>query len=304
MYNGIFWLIIVFLSVEFLVSQVLAWMNRKAALSKIPAEVAGLYDEQEYMRQQNYFKVNNKFSLYTDSFNFLLILGLLCFGVFGRAYQFLYDYTESEIAATMLFFGILFVANEIITLPFSIYAVFVIEEKFGFNKTSLVTFVSDKIKELLLGVVIGGGLLFAVTWLYGWLQSSFWLAAFVVVAVFSVLLNMFYSTWIVPLFNKQEPLSEGALRTAIEAFCAKADFMLDNIYVIDGSKRSSKANAYFSGLGRKKRIVLYDTLIDELTTDEIVAVLAHETGHYKHRHTKQMLLASLLNMFCFTCFLC
>ncbi len=297
MYNGIFWLIIVFLFVEFFVSQVLAWMNRKAALSKIPAEVAGLYDEREYMRQQNYFKVNDKFSLYADSFNFLLIIGLLCLGVFGWICRFLSGYVESETAVTMLFFGILFVANEIISLPFSIYSVFVIEEKFGFNKTSPATFVLDKLKDLLLGIVIGGGLLFVITWLYGWLQSSFWLAAFVVVAVFSVLLNMFYSTWIVPLFNKQEPLPEGELRSAIETFCKEAGFKLDNIYVIDGSKRSSKANAYFSGLGKKKRIVLYDTLIDELSTDEIVAVLAHEIGHYKHGHTKQMLLFSLLNMF-------
>lgn len=297
MYNEVFWLIIVFLSVEFLVSQVLAWLNRKAALSKIPQEVSGVYDEREYMRQQNYFKANDKFAFYTDSFNFLLIVGLLSFGVFGWVCRMLSDYIESETVVTMLFFGILFIANEIISLPFSIYSVFVIEEKFGFNKTTPATFVSDKLKGLLLGIVIGGGLLFLITSLYSWLQSSFWLAAFVVVAVFSVLLNMFYSTWIVPLFNKQEPLPKGELRLAIEQFCEKAGFKLDNIYVIDGSKRSSKANAYFSGLGRKKRIVLYDTLIDELSTDEIVAVLAHEIGHYKHKHTRQMLLSSLLNMF-------
>ncbi len=297
MYNGIFWLIVVFLSVEFLVSQVLAWMNRKAASSPIPPEVEGLYDEQEYVRQQNYFKTNNRFSLYVEGFNFLLMSALLIWGVLGWLCGYLSDYTESETLLTLCFFGVLFVANEIITLPFSVYSVFVIEERFGFNKTTPATFVADKLKGLLLGVVIGGGLLFVITWLYGWLQSSFWLAAFAVVALFSVLLNMFYSTWIVPLFNKQEPLPEGELRSAIEAFSDKAGFKLDNIYVIDGSKRSSKANAYFSGLGRKKRIVLYDTLIDELSTDEIVAVLAHEIGHYQHHHTRQMMWASLLNTF-------
>lgn len=297
MYNGIFWLILVFIVAEFLVSQILAWKNRKAASLKIPAVVEGLYDSEAYSKQQSYFKANDKFSFYTEGFNFLLITAMLCLGIFGWLYGWSSAWVETQIAATLVFFGILYVANDILSLPFSVYAVFGIEERFGFNKTTPATFVSDKIKGLLLGIIVGGTLLFVITWLYNWLQSGFWLIAFIVVAIFSILLNMFYSTWIVPLFNKQEPLPEGELRAAIESFCKRADFKLDNIYVIDGSKRSSKANAYFSGLGQKKRIVLYDTLIDDLSTDEIVAVLAHEIGHYKHKHTRQMLFLSLLNMF-------
>lgn len=185
--------------------------------------------------------------------------------------------------------------NDLLTIPFDWYDTFVIEDRFGFNKTTRKTFVTDKLKSWLFGIVIGGLLLAAILWLYLWLGTSFWWVACIVVVAFSMLMNMFYSEWIVPLFNKQTPLEEGELRNAIEKFANRAGFKLNNIYVIDGSKRSTKANAYFSGLGPKKRIVLYDTLIDDLSTEEIVAVLAHEIGHYKHKHTWQMMGVSVMN---------
>jgi STE24 endopeptidase len=185
-------------------------------------------------------------------------------------------------------------ASDIINIPFSVYDTFVIEEKYGFNKTTPKTFVFDQVKGWLLGAIIGGGLLALIIFIYQKTQNMFWIYAWAVVAAFSIFMAMFYSNLIVPLFNKQTPLEEGELRTAIQQFAEKVGFKLDNIFVINGSKRSTKANAYFTGLGAKKRIVLYDTLIEEMETDEIVAVLAHEIGHYKKKHVIQGLIISLV----------
>jgi STE24 endopeptidase len=192
----------------------------------------------------------------------------------------------------LLFFGVIGIASDILSTPFSIYDTFVIEEKFGFNRTTVKTFVTDKIKGWLLAALLGGGLLAIFVWFYDFAGSLFWLYAWLFLTGFSVFMAMFYSTLIVPIFNKQTPLEEGELRDAIEAFARKAGFKLDNIYVIDGSKRSSKANAYFSGLGPKKRIVLFDTLIKDHTTEELVAILAHEIGHYKKKHIVKGMVVS------------
>ena len=195
------------------------------------------------------------------------------------------EITHHYILLVLVFFGILAVASDIINTPFSLYDIFVIEEKFGFNKTTPGTFIFDKVKGWLLGALIGGGLLALVVWFYQLTSALFWLYAWALTAFFSIFMAMFYSSLIVPLFNKQTPLEEGELRDAISDFGIKTGFKLSNIFVIDGSKRSTKANAYFSGLGPRKRIVLYDTLIKELSTQEIVAVLAHEIGHYRKKHT-------------------
>ncbi|MBA7519213.1 Protease HtpX [subsurface metagenome] len=183
---------------------------------------------------------------------------------------------------------------DIISTPFSLYDTFVIEEKYGFNKTTLKTFFLDKIKGWFLAAIIGGGLLALVVWFYEQTTNMFWIYTWILVSVFMIFMTMFYSTLIVPIFNKQTPLEEGGLRNAIQEFCKKVDFKLDNLYVIDGSKRSTKANAYFSGLSAKKRIVLFDTLIEDLTQNEILAVLAHEIGHYKKKHTRTGIIISIL----------
>ena len=178
-------------------------------------------------------------------------------------------------------------------IPFSLYDTFIIEEEFGFNKVTAKIFILDKIKEYLLIILIGGGLLYVIISVYHASSTYFWLIAWSVVTVFGLFMSLFYSELIVPLFNKQTPLPEGELRTEIEKFAQKTGFKLKNIYVIDASKRSTKANAYFTGFGPKKRIVLYDTLMDKLSTEEIVAVLSHEIGHYKHKHTLKNMLVSL-----------
>jgi STE24 endopeptidase len=189
----------------------------------------------------------------------------------------------------------MFFANELISIPFGIYKTFVIEEKFGFNKMSPAIFATDLLKEWVMTAVLGGGLIALLMVIYEQVGDWFWLLGWGLMSAISIFLMMFYSNLIVPLFNKQTPLEAGELRDAIETFCNKAGFKLDNLYVIDGSKRTTKANAYFSGLGAKKRIVLYDTLINTLTTEEIVAVLAHEIGHYKKKHTMKTLIFSLIN---------
>jgi len=196
---------------------------------------------------------------------------------------------------SLLFFAVLGFFAQIASLPFSYYETFVIEAKFGFNKSSRTVFFIDQVKGLLLSAIIGGSILALIIWIYLISGSLFWIYALLVIASFSVFMLLFFSNVIVPLFNKQTPLAEGELKSVISSFGSKVGFLIDNIFVIDGSKRSTKANAYFTGLGKKKRIVLYDTLISELEPKEIVAVLAHEIGHYKKRHILTGLFFSLAN---------
>jgi STE24 endopeptidase len=194
----------------------------------------------------------------------------------------------------LLFFGILGLVSNLLSLPFDVYHVFVLEEKFGFNRTTAKTFILDRLKGLLLSIIIGGGLLSLIILIYESTGNYFWVIAWAVITFFMIFMSMFYSNLIVPLFNKQKSLDQGPLRDAIEQFAVKVGFKLKNIYIIDGSKRSKKANAYFTGLGMKKRIILYDTLIQDHTIEELVAVLAHEIGHYKKKHTLMGIFISTL----------
>jgi STE24 endopeptidase len=209
---------------------------------------------------------------------------MLWFGGFGWLDSILRPFIDSEIFLSLAFFGVLMIASDILTLPFQLYATFVIEEKYGFNKTTIKTFIADKLKGYLLSAVVGGGLLSLLIWLIRMIGPDFWIWFSLIAAAFVLFINMFYTSIIVPLFNKLTPLAEGELKDAIVAFSNKINFPVNNILVIDGSKRSKKANAFFSGIGKKKKIVLYDTLISNHTTEELVAVLAHEVGHYKKKH--------------------
>jgi STE24 endopeptidase len=200
----------------------------------------------------------------------------------------------NAVIISLVFFGIIGFVSDLINIPFSFYDTFIIEKKYGFNTMTLRTFITDHIKSWFIALLVGIPVLGLITWFYYKTGKNFWLYAWGLITVFSVFINLFYSELIVPLFNKQTPLEEGSLRTQIEAFSQKTGFRLRNIYVIDGSKRSTKANAYFSGFGPKKRIVLYDTLQKELSEEEIVAVLAHEIGHYKKKHVLLSLLFSVL----------
>lgn len=290
----IFYVIVVFLCVDFLIERILESLNRSAMSPRLPESLRGIYDEREYSRFQNYKRENDRFGLLSSSFSFLVTLIFLCAGGFGWYNAWITGITDSVLWQTLLFMGGLALISGLIGLPFDWYATFHIEEKYGFNKTTPKIYLADLIKGMLVSALVGGVLLAAIVGFYIWMGDRFWLYAWGLITVFSVFMSMFYSQLIVPLFNKQTPLENGVLRDKIQAFALKAGFKLDNIYVIDGSKRSTKANAYFTGLGPKKRIVLYDTLIQDLTGDEIVAVLAHEVGHYKKRHTLQFMATSIL----------
>jgi len=294
MHEIIFWIIISIIVLDFVFENYLEYLNIKMMGTSLPEELSGIYDKEKYSRQQSYQRENHRFGIITGTFSFLIVLGMFLFYGFAFVDSLAWDITSNSILAALIFFGILMFASDILNTPFSLYDTFVIEDKYGFNKTNLKTFISDKIKGWFLGALIGGGLLALIIFIYQKTENMFWIYAWMAISAFSIFMAMFYSNLIVPLFNKQTPLEEGELRDAISRFANSVGFRLDNIYVINGSKRSSKANAYFTGFGAKKRVVLYDTLIEEMKTDEIVAVLAHEIGHYKKKHVVQGILISLV----------
>jgi len=292
----IFFILILIIVVKYLFDTFLDTLNAKHFKDKLPIELENIYDKNEYEKSQNYKKVNYKFGILTSTFSVLLTLLFFFLDGFVFVNDLVSEFTSNQILITILFFGVILMGSDLLSLPFSYYKTFVIEEKFGFNKTNRKTFIFDKVKSWLMMIILGGGILALITWFYQLTKEDFWWYAWILISVFSIFMNMFYSKLIVPLFNKQKPLEDGDLKSKINEFASKVGFKLDNIYVIDGSKRSTKANAYFSGFGSQKRITLYDTLINDLESDEIVAVLAHEIGHYKKKHIIYNLILSILLM--------
>tara|TARA_B100001146_G_C16195373_1_gene441382 strand:- start:1375 stop:2565 length:1191 start_codon:yes stop_codon:yes gene_type:complete len=279
---------------QFVLETTLDYLNARHYSDPIPDDLGDVFDEKEYLKSQDYKKTNYRFGLFTSSFSLLLTLGFLSFGGFEMVDQYVRSITEEPIFMALLFFGIIMIGNDLITLPFSYYSTFVIEERFGFNKTSKKLFFFDKLKGWLMLALFGGGILASIILFFELAGPNFWIYAWAIVATFTIFMNLFYSKLIVPIFNKQTPLEQGSLKNKIEGFAQNVGFELQNIFVIDGSKRSTKANAYFSGFGREKRVTLYDTLINDLEEEEIVAVLAHEVGHYKKNHIIFNLTASLV----------
>jgi len=285
MYNTIFIILVGILIFGYVLDRVLDTLNLRHTMPQLPEELSGIFDPEEYERSQLYKRDNTRFLFISSSLSLVVMLLAFFLGGFGWLDRLISPITDSYIIHVLLFFGALALVSDILTTPFSVYNTFVLEERYGFNRTTVKTFILDKVKGLFLGAIIGGGLLALITWIFMLTGPWFWLVVLGVVTLFSLFMIMFYSNLIVPLFNKQKPLEDGSLRKKIEDFSETAGFKLDNIYVMDGSKRSSKANAYFTGLGPKKRIVLFDTLIADLEEEEIVGVLAHEVGHYKKKHT-------------------
>ena len=292
--STLFYILIAILIINFTIDKILDYLNTTRFDDAIPVELEDVYEKEEYEKSQAYKKTNAQFSNLTGLFSLALTLAFFFLDGFQFVDEIARSYSSNSIVITLIFFGIIMIGSDILTTPFSYYKTFVIEEKFGFNKTTRKIFIIDKIKGLLMTVVLGGGILALIVWFYQFAGNNFWLYAWALVAVFSLFMNMFYAKLIVPLFNKQTPLEEGELKTAIEKYATKVGFTLKNVFVIDGSKRSTKANAYFSGFGSQKRITLYDTLINDLETEEIVAVLAHEVGHYKRKHIIFNLFSSIL----------
>ncbi len=292
--TSIFYIIIGILLFDFILGQILDYLNALHYDDKVPAELNDVYNETEYFRSQAYKKENYRFSVITSVISFLALMAFFYWKGFAWLDEIARGYSSNEIVVGLIFFGILFFINDILTTPFSYYQTFVIEEKYGFNKSTKKTFFMDKLKGWALALILGGLVLGLIIYFYTLTLDKFWIYTWLFITVFTLFFTLFYSTLIVPIFNKQKPLEDGPLRNAIQEFAGSVGFSLKDIFVIDGSKRSTKANAYFAGFGPKKRIVLYDTLINDLTTGEIVGVLAHEIGHYKKKHVFWNMALSVL----------
>jgi STE24 endopeptidase len=294
MHNTIFFIILIIPVAGFIAERYLDHLNASMWSDTLPEKLKGICDEEEYRKSQLYMRDNKRLSFWSSLFNLAVILIMIAAGGFIMIDRLARSFSINMVIISLIFFGIIGFVSDLINIPFSIYDTFVIEKEYGFNTLTIRTFITDHIKSWFIALLVGIPVLGLITWFYYKTGKNFWLYAWGLITVFSVFINFFYSELIVPLFNKQTPLKEGSLRTQIEAFAQKTGFRLKNIFIIDGSKRSTKANAYFSGFGSKKRIVLYDTLQKELTEEEIVAVLAHEIGHYKKKHVLVSLLLSVI----------
>jgi len=294
----IYIIIIAFIIADFIFEQWLERLQYKSYDYPIPDNLQNIYDSETIQKHRQYHKEYYLFETKQEVLTFLITLAVFAFQLLGKLDNFLRSYIENEFLLTLSFFVIVSFIAFIINLPFSYYETFVIEQKYGFNTTTKKIFITDIFKTLAISIVIGVPLLWSIFSFYKHTTEYFWLFAWLVIMIFSLFITFFYSKLIVPLFNKQTPLPEGELKTAILEFCRKANFTVKNVYIIDASKRSKKANAYFTGFGKNKRIVLFDTLLNTLSTEEIVAVLAHEIGHYKHKHIiKGFILNSLQMLF-------
>ena len=300
-----FFIIISLVVFNYLFSNILDYVNHRNWKDVIPNELKDFYNKKKYKTAKDYALSKNKIGLFSSSISFLFIMTLLLFNGYGFIDQlvssdilksFLPFDINSSFAQSGLFFLIFFLLNSIISVPISYYNTFIIEEKFSFNKTTKSTFFLDILKSSLLSIFVGGTLLFLALYLFDNLNDGFWLWLWIGLSFLMILINMFYADLIVPIFNKLKPLDDGELRQKIEKYSEEVGYLLKNIYVIDGSKRSTKANAFFSGLGPRKTIALYDTLIEKHTEDELVAVLAHEVGHFKKKHIFSGLIMSIIQI--------
>ncbi len=290
----LFYIILFITIIGFAFDQWISYLNTTTRSNILPEALKGFYDEHTYSKQQDYEKVNYRFGLLSGILSFIGILAMLILGGFAFVDEFVQSVSGSAIVQAILFFGILAFASDFLGIPLDVYHTFVIEERFGFNKTTPGTFVLDKLKGWLLSAFLGGGILALVVFIYEQSGAWFWVLAWVFISVITLFISYFYTTLLVPVFNKLTPLPEGELRDAIQSVATQADFSLKDISIMDGSKRSSRGNAYFSGFGRKKSIVLFDTLVNEHSVDELAAVLAHEIGHYKKKHVLKGLVSGIL----------
>lgn len=290
----LFYIIIGIIIVNFFKDKFLDAINSKHYNDPIPEELKDVYNTEDYKKSQAYKATNYKFGVWSSLFSIVLTLAFLFLDGFEYVDNIARDHSDKPIVIALIFFGIIMIASDIITTPFAYYKTFIIEEQFGFNKTTKKLFILDKLKGLVMMATLGGGIIALIVWFYQLTGNQFWLYAWGIVTLFTVFMNMFYSKLIVPLFNKQTPLENGDLRNKISDYAKSVGFNLNKIFIIDGSKRSTKANAYFSGFGSEKRVTLYDTLVNDLDDEEIVAVLAHEVGHYKRKHIIFNLATSIL----------
>ena len=280
----IFYLLISIILFNFIKDYFLDYLNSKFFDKKIPENLSDIYDKEKYQKSQDYKKTLYKFGKISKAYTLTILLSFFFLDGFLLVDNFARSLFESELLISLSFFGIIFFGSDILNLPFSLYSIFIIEEKFGFNKTTFKIYFFDKIKYWFITILFGGGILSFIIFQFETVGKDFWIVAWVFITTISVLINGFYAQIIVPLFNKQTKLEEGNLKNDIEKYSKKVGFDLSNIFIIDGSKRSTKANAYFTGFEKQKRVTLYDTLLNKLNDNQIIAVIAHEIGHYKKNH--------------------
>jgi STE24 endopeptidase len=288
-------IILVALILEFTLELVGNQLNLSALKLELPPTLQGLYKAEDYRKSQEYIRATTRFGLIGNSFTLILLLTFWFSGGFNWFDQVVRAWNFIPLVSGLVYIGILFFAYSFLTLPFSIYGTFVIEERFGFNRTTPRTFFLDRVKGLGLVLLLGGLLLVGILTLFEYVDLCAWLYCWAAVVIFSLAMQYMAPTWIMPLFNKFTLMESGELKEAILKYTLSVNFPIKNVYVMDGSKRSSKSNAFFTGFGRNKRIALFDTLIAQHTVPEMVAVLAHEVGHYKKKHVLQGIIVSILN---------
>lgn len=292
----IFSFVVFFLVFSWMLDWVSEYLNVRHFQPELPAEFDGYYDAEKYKKSQLYLKETTRFGIVTGIFDAVVILAFIFLGGFNAVDVFIRELGYSELLTGVIYLGLLSFANTLLSLPFSIYSTFVIEKKFGFNKTTVKTFVTDLIKGLLLTIIIGAPLLMAVLWFFETMGSNAWLFVWIFIAVFQLIMLFLAPVVIMPLFNKFVPLEDGELKEKITTYAEKENFSLKGVYTMDGSKRSTKSNAFFTGFGKFRRIVLFDTLVEKHTADELLVVLAHEMGHFKKKHIFKMIVTSILMM--------
>lgn len=286
--------IIAFLVGTWLLEAVCTLLNIKSLNSGLPEEFRDVIDEKQYKNSLRYTIANAQFSLVSETFSTILVLFCLLFGIFDLIDKWAFSLTSHAILQGLFFFGVLAFASSLTSLPFSLYHTFILEEQFGFNRTTVKTFVTDRIKGAVLGICIGAPLLAGILWFFLSMGEWAWLFAWGFLVCVLLIIQYLAPVYIMPLFNTFTPLEEGELRSRIEAYIARQGFSLSGLFVMDGSKRSGKANAFFTGFGAKRRIALFDTLIQSMSVDEILGVVAHEVGHCKKRHITRMLFSGII----------
>ncbi len=289
-------IIITILVLSYALEQFAQYLNLRHHPETRPDELEGIYTQEEYDKSNDYHRTTTNFSFITSSISLIIFILVLLTGLLGKVDVWLATYISQTWLRGVVFLISMFIINDILTIPFQWFRTFRIEEQFGFNKTTPRLFFTDKVKGWLLTALIGGLLISALLLLVQFLGKNFWLYFWAIMTAFSLFMAMFYTDLLLPLFNKLKPLDEGDLKTAITDYAVQEDFEIKKTFVMDGSKRSTKANAFFTGLGKQKKIVLYDTLVDTMATDEIVAVMAHEVGHNKKRHIPVLMIMSILQM--------
>ena len=281
---------------DFILNGVADYLNLKMLHNSLPDAFQGVYDPDRYRKSQQYLKVNTRFGWVTGTFNVILILVFW----FGKGFTLLDEWVRSfnhePVVAGLFYMGSLVAAKALLTLPFSVYATFVIEERFGFNQTTWPTFLMDLLKGISLAILLGTPLLAGVLAFFDYAGPNAWCYCWIAVTLYMLGVQFIAPTWIMPLFNKFTPLAEGELRSAILSYAGSINFPIENVYIMDGSRRSRKSNAFFTGFGRHRRIVLFDTLIKQHTVGELLAVLAHEMGHYKKKHIYQSMALGILQV--------